>query len=67
MISLALVFFVAPSNHLLSGMREGGKRTVIVPPDVGYEDIGYNEIPPDATITMEVEVLSVRKPTTTAA
>lgn len=27
-------------------MREGGKRSVIVPPDVGYEDIGYNEIPP---------------------
>ena len=44
------------------GMREGGRRVVVVPPELGYDDVGYNEIPPDAECTLEVEVLSVKPP-----
>ena len=41
-------------------MREGGRRSVLVPADVGYEDIGSNEIPPNADFTLEIELISVK-------
>jgi len=44
----------------LAGMRAGGRRTITVPPDVGYEDIGQGEIPPGASFQLEVELLQVR-------
>lgn len=43
-----------------AGMREGGRRSVLVPADVGYEDIGSNEIPPNADFTLEIELISVK-------
>lgn len=46
----------------VQGMREGGRRSVLVPADVGYDDLGSNEIPPGAAFVMEVEVLSVAEP-----
>lgn len=42
------------------GMRVGGRRTVIVPPELGYADKGLNEIPPGATFQMDVELLEVK-------
>ena len=50
----------------MQGMREGGRRSVLVPADVGYEDVGSNEIPPNADFTLEIELLSV-KPANAAA
>ena len=47
----------------MQGMREGGRRSVLVPADVGYEDVGSNEIPPNADFTLEIELLSVKPPT----
>ncbi|GJP34072.1 hypothetical protein CLOM_g18542 [Closterium sp. NIES-68] len=47
---------------VVEGMREGGKRTVIVPPEQGYGDKGFAEIPPGATIQLTVELLEVRVP-----
>ena len=44
----------------LAGMRVGGRRSVIVPADVGYEDVGEGEIPPGATFKLEVELLEIR-------
>jgi hypothetical protein len=44
----------------MKGMREGGRRSVLVPADVGYEDVGSNEIPPTADFTLEIELLSVK-------
>jgi len=45
----------------LDGMKVGGKRSVVVPSDVGYGEDGNNEIPPDADFfIMEVELLDVR-------
>ncbi|XP_024538891.1 peptidyl-prolyl cis-trans isomerase FKBP18, chloroplastic [Selaginella moellendorffii] len=46
---------------VVEGMRVGGKRTVIVTPDVGYGDRGMNEIPPKATFDMSVELLELKK------
>lgn len=45
----------------VSGMRVGGKRTLIVPAAAGYGDAGAGaDIPPGATLLFEVELLGVR-------
>ncbi|BDA41910.1 Peptidyl-prolyl cis-trans isomerase FKBP18, chloroplastic [Coccomyxa sp. Obi] len=41
------------------GMRVGGKRSVIVPPELGYGATGLQEIPPYGTFEMRVEVLQL--------
>jgi|TARA_B110000977_G_scaffold200507_1_gene291291 peptidylprolyl isomerase len=46
--------------EVLAGMRTGGRRTIMVSPDVGYEDIGEGEIPPGASFKLEVELLQVK-------
>ena len=46
----------------MQGMREGGRRSVQVPADVGYEDVGSNEIPPNADFTLEIELVAVKPP-----
>ncbi|KAK9834017.1 hypothetical protein WJX81_003195 [Elliptochloris bilobata] len=40
------------------GMRAGGKRSVLVPAELGFGQKGVGEIPPGATFEMRVEVLS---------
>ncbi|MEA2447925.1 MAG: hypothetical protein QOK47_1562 [Actinomycetota bacterium] len=44
----------------LVGMREGGTRELTVPPDLGYGPDGYPPvIPPDATLTFEIRMISI--------
>ncbi len=42
----------------LSGMKVGGKRIIVVPPELGYGDLSIGPIPANATVMFEVEVLS---------
>ena len=43
------------------GMRVGGKRKLIVPPDLGYGRQGAGSVvPPNATLVFEFELLAVR-------
>jgi FKBP-type peptidyl-prolyl cis-trans isomerase len=42
-------------------MRVGGKRTLTIPPQMGYGSQGAGGvIPPNATLLFEVELLDVR-------
>lgn len=42
------------------GMREGGRRQLVIPPDLGYGEQGAGDvIPPNATLIFMIEVLEV--------
>ena len=44
------------------GMRVGGRRTLVIPPDMGYGSRGAGGvIPPDATLLFEIELLDVKE------
>ena len=46
----------------VAGMKVGGKRKLVIPPELGYGTRGAgNSIPPDAQLTFEVELLKINK------
>ncbi len=47
----------------VAGMKEGGVRTLIIPPSLGYGAQGAgNVIPPNATLVFKVQLVKVQKP-----
>lgn len=47
----------------LQSMREGGKRTLIVPPELAYGAVGIpGMVPPNSTLIYEIELLSTKPP-----
>ncbi|KAL4447411.1 hypothetical protein ABPG75_004630 [Micractinium tetrahymenae] len=43
------------------GMKVGGRRKLIVPPNLAYGDKGVGEVPPGATLDFDVELLSIKQ------
>jgi hypothetical protein len=58
-------FVVGQSNVIegwhqgLIGMQVGGRRILTIPPDLAYGSGGSGMIPPDATLTFEIELLLI--------
>jgi len=42
------------------GMRVGGARILVIPPDMGYGKTGFGPIPPDAPLVFSIELLEIK-------
>lgn len=52
---------IAGVDEAVIGMRQGGHRRVVIPPDLHYGEAGYGGVvPPNTSLTMEIWLLTIR-------
>jgi FKBP-type peptidyl-prolyl cis-trans isomerase FkpA len=44
----------------LLGMKAGGQRRIVIPPGLAYGSSGQGDIPPDATLVFDLELVTVQ-------
>ncbi len=49
------------SKEGIDAMRVGGKRKIVVPPQLGYGDKPYSTIPANSTLVFELELLRINR------
>lgn len=59
-ITFALADLIPAWQEGIPGMQEGGKRRLIVPPELGYGEAGQGSIPPNATLIFDIELLDTQ-------